>query len=64
MENRLHLKAGEHAGLSINPHVKGVSWYRKEGRVFIDLLNGWIIQVEPEDEEETINKLVERGTTT
>ena len=63
MEDWLHLKAGKHAGLSINPHAKGVCCYLEKGRIFIDLTYGWIIQVEPEDEEETINKLVERGTT-
>lgn len=62
MENWLHLTAGKYAGMDINPHAKGVSCYLEKGRIYIDLSYGWIIRVEPQDEEETINKLVERGT--
>ena len=56
MKGWLHLTVGKYAGMSINPKaVPGC--YMENNRIYISLGNGRDIQVEPEDEEETISKL-------
>lgn len=60
MEGWLHLTAGAFAGMDINPNAKGVGCYIDNNRLHIALGNGRSILVEQEDEDETINRLLDK----